>query len=97
MDAVGNIIPASKAKRSGVQWAEFVKRQIDEAIPVKMDANGTILQKNVLILGKIFPAKRNMPDQPYKRHAEPVILEVQPGTDSFNPVKTDAFGMISPG
>jgi hypothetical protein len=50
-----------------------------------------------LILGNIFPAKRNMPDQPYKRDAEPVILEVQPGTDSFNPVKMDAFGMHSLG
>jgi hypothetical protein len=42
MDAVGNIIPALKEKRSGVQWEEFVKRQIDESIPVKMDANGII-------------------------------------------------------
>jgi len=82
-DAAGNIIPALKDKRSGVQWAEFVKRQIDEAIAVKMDANGNI-----------FPAKRDMVDQPVKREAEPVILEVQPGTEVFQPVRMDAFGRI---
>jgi hypothetical protein len=38
-----------------------------------------------------------VPDQPYKRDAEPVILEVQPGTDSFDPVKMDVYGMVSPG
>ena len=48
MDAVGNIIPALKEKRSGVQWEEFVKRQIDESIPVKMDADGIITSEEHL-------------------------------------------------
>jgi hypothetical protein len=49
----------------------------------------------VLIVGNIFPAKRDMVDQPVKREAEPVILEVQPGTEAFQPVRMDTFGIVS--
>ena len=38
-----------------------------------------------LIEGNIFPA--------VKRSAEPVILEVQPGTQLHEPVRMDAYGM----
>lgn len=48
----------------------------------------------VLIVGNIFPAKRDMVDQPVKREAEPIILEVQPGTEAFQPVRMDAFGIV---
>ena len=55
-DANGNIIPALKEKRSGVQWEEYVKvkRQIDEAIPVKMDKNGNVPEIGWFWLQAIF-------------------------------------------
>ena len=40
--------------------------------------------KLIFFLGNIFPA--------VKRDAEPMILEVQPGTDLHEPVRMDAFG-----
>jgi len=81
---LGNIIPATNVRRS--QFQEFKKRFIDEAIPVKMDVEGTSSgHTRRLIEGNIFPA--------VKRSAEPVILEVQPGTQLHEPVRMDAYGM----
>ena len=84
MDSEGNIVPATNLKRS--QYHEFLKRQIDESVAVKTGGNGAEMIRMGIILGGVIP---------FKRHVDPVILEVRAGTDLHLPVYMDASGMIN--
>lgn len=64
-----------------------MKRQIDEAVPVKTDEQGNMnyLMK-LTSSGDVVPFKKRAP--------EPVIYVAEPGTELHMPVKMDAFGTL---
>lgn len=61
MNKRGEIIPASNVPRS--QYEAFVKRQIDESIPVKTDSNGKWIFVNMLIVGNVVPYGKRQIDE----------------------------------